>query len=228
MDGILLFDKPHAWTSHDAVDFIRRRAGQRAVGHAGTLDPMATGLLVLLLGKATKLSASLSGLDKDYLAMLTLGIRTDTQDLEGRILETRPADGVDAARLRNIFASFLGPQSQKTPAYSAVKKEGRKLYEWARQGVSVEAAPRSIVIDALELLDFRLPDASFFLRCSKGTYVRALCDAAGEALGCGAALSALRRTRVGGFLLNDALSEAGVLGLSQAELAKKLLPGPPA
>ncbi len=221
MDGILLFNKPILWTSHDAVDFFRRRLGQKKIGHAGTLDPMATGLLVVLLGKATQAFAALSGLDKDYAGSMTLGITTDTQDLEGKILSEGNYDGVDENRLRSIFSSFFGNLEQTPPSFSSVKKHGKKLYEWARKGVVCLAEKRPVTIHEFHLKAFAAPEAYFLLSCSKGTYVRALCDEVGKLLGCGATLSSLARTRIGKFALKDALTEKEVKMLSLEQLEKR-------
>jgi len=223
MDGILLFNKPILWTSHDAVDFVRRRAGQRAVGHAGTLDPLATGLLVLLLGNATKLSAEFSAYDKDYSGSFHFGMTTDTQDMEGRLLEARDASDLTAAQIQEAFRSLQGTQPQTAPLYSAVKKNGKKLCDWTRQGVSVERTPRTITVTRFDLLRYDAPEAYFSLSCSKGTYVRALCDAAGSKVGVGATLSALVRDRVGPFLLTKASDEKSLWALPAADLARRLL-----
>ena len=222
MDGILLFKKPILWTSHDAVDFIRRRLGQKAVGHAGTLDPLATGLLVILLGKATKLSQELSASDKDYAGSLTLGIRTDTQDLEGKILSTGDWTTIQKNGIEALFSEMSGVQFQTPPLFSAVKKKGRNLYCWARAGVIVEREAREINVHRFRMTELLLPDVYFSLSCSKGTYVRALCDDAGKRLGCGAVLSSLVRTRSGPFYLTDALNEEEVRHLPLAEIEKRL------
>ncbi len=224
MDGILLFNKPILWTSHDAVDFFRRRLGQKKVGHAGTLDPMATGLLVMLLGAATKASSRLSGLDKDYAGTMTLGITTDTQDLEGKIIAVEENyDAIDEGRVREVFGLFHGLIEQVPPAYSSVRKNGKKLYEWARKGVACAAEARQVMIRRFDLSAYLPPEAHFTLSCSKGTYVRALCDEAGKLLGCGAALSSLVRTRVGKFQLKDALAENQVSSFLKAELEKRIV-----
>lgn len=225
LEGILLFNKPILWTSHDAVDFVRRCTGLRAVGHTGTLDPLATGLLVLLLGKATKLSDRLTGMDKDYAGTMTLGVVTDTQDLEGKILRVADSHEVSEKEARTVFAGLLGEQQQAAPAFSAVRKNGKKLYQLTRKGVSVEPVLRPINIKELHLTRFEPPDLHFALTCSKGTYVRALCDRAGELLGCGAVLSSLVRTRVGPFHLKDAATEEALKNFSTLEFQKKLLSG---
>jgi tRNA pseudouridine55 synthase len=226
MDGILLFNKPITWTSHDAVDLLRRKLGQRAVGHAGTLDPMATGLLVLLLGRATKRSQELSGLDKDYRGILTLGITTDTQDMEGRILRRASHELVAREDVENVFAGLRNSEWQIPPSYSAVRKEGKRLYDMARRGVAVTIEARPIRISELRLVSFRPPEIEFFASVSKGTYIRTLCDDAGKQLGCGACLSALVRTRIGSLHLSQALDAGDIRRLSLPELDARLLRGP--
>ena len=207
MDGILLFNKPILWTSHDAVDFVRRCVRQKSVGHAGTLDPLATGLLVMLLGKLTKLSQQFSGLDKRYFGSMTLGIATDTQDLEGRILGGSDYDSVREESVLEVFSELRGTQLQKPPAYSAARKQGKRLYDWARQGVLVEPEPKQITVSRFELAGVEWPELYFSLVCSKGTYVRSLCDRVGQRLGCGATLSSLVREQVGRFNLSGAVGE---------------------
>jgi tRNA pseudouridine55 synthase len=226
MDGILLFNKPILWTSHDAVDFIRRRLGQKAVGHAGTLDPLATGLLVMLLGKATKLSQELSASDKDYAGTLTLGVRTDTQDLEGKIVSFGDWEKVQKSEIENLFLAMSGAQLQAPPQFSAVKKKGKSLYRWAREGVTVENEAREINVKRFILTGLSLPDVYFSLGCSKGTYVRTLCDDAGQRLGCGAVLSALVRTRSGPFRLTAALTQEDIQRFSLTEIEKRLVKPP--
>ena len=224
MDGILLFDKPILWTSHDAVDFIRRQSGQREVGHAGTLDPLATGLLVLLLGRATKRSNEFSGMDKDYFGTMTFGMSTDTLDMEGRILRSADPGHLTPEAVRAAFAALVGETLQTTPQYSAVKRGGRKLYEMARRGQTTEALPvRTVTLSDFQLLDLHEAEAHFFLTCSKGTYVRALCDEAGRRLVCGAALSSLVRSRIGPYRLKDAAREEAVRDAGRAGLEGKLL-----
>lgn len=204
MDGILLLSKPAGWTSHDLVDAVRRRMGQRAVGHAGTLDPMATGLMVLLLGKGTKLSASFMGLDKDYRGTFRLGIVTDSWDLDGRLLREQPVPALSEEALRGHFADLTGERAWTPPAFSALKRGGRKAYELARSGQAVRMEARLSRIDRLELEAYEEPEVYFSMTCSKGTYVRSVAQELGERLGCGAALSSLVRTRIGGFHLKEA------------------------
>ncbi len=222
MDGILLFNKPVLWTSHDAVDFVRKKTGQRSVGHAGTLDPLATGLLLVLIGKATKLSGALTCLDKDYAGVMTLGISTDTQDLEGRIQRFKIPDPLDENRIRSVISELTGTQLQAPPAFSAVRQKGKKLYELARQGQRAWAAPREVVVSEFRITRLDPPDVTFFLSCSKGAYVRSLCDEVGERLGCGATLSALVRTRIGPFHLAHSLTREQVEKLP-GDLLERLL-----
>lgn len=223
MDGILLIDKPILWTSHDVVDFVRRAAGQKRVGHAGTLDPMATGLLVLLLGEATKRSAEFSGLDKDYRGSMRLGVVTDTLDLEGRILSESSPDEVRREAIEKILSELEGVQSIIPPAYSALKKDGKKFYELARQGVMVDPPPRDITVAEFRLEDFVTPEAYFFLSCSKGTYVRSLCRMVGDKAGCGAVLSSLVRTRIGPWHLSAAQTVSALESSKPADWQKHLL-----
>ena len=223
MTGILLFNKPICWTSHDAVDFIRRRLRQRAVGHAGTLDPMASGLLVILLGEATKRFQEMSSLEKEYQGTMTLGVATDTQDLDGRIQRDAGCDGIQEQKIRNIFSEMNGAQLQVPPAYSAAKKSGKKLYELARKGIAVDMPPKEIFISHFDLLNLHFPDVYFSLVCSKGTYVRTICDTIGQRLGCGAVLSALVRTRIGHFKLSGSLNEEEARHSSAAEIEKRLI-----
>ena len=204
MDGILVVDKPAGITSHDVVDFIRKRFGVRKVGHTGTLDPMATGVLVILIGKATKTSITFSQDDKEYVATLFLGTRTDTQDSTGRVIEKKPINGLDIDAAREAFRSFLGDIEQIPPMVSAKKYKGKKLYEIARRGKVVPRNPSRIKIHDIELLDFKLPEIIFRVSCSKGTYVRTLCEDVGKRLGYPAHLSKLTRTRSGRFLIQEA------------------------
>ena len=221
IDGILLFNKPILWTSHDAVDFVRRRVGQRQVGHAGTLDPLATGLLVILLGGATKRFKEFEKLDKDYEGTLTLGLATDTLDLEGRILSTDEC-AASAADVRKAFAGLTGEQAQAAPLYSAVRVKGRKLYDLTRSGVAVNRLLRQITVTSFEPLRIDGPDVHFVLTCSKGTYVRSLCDEVGRRLGCGAVLSSLVRRRIGGYHLKDALDEPRLGRMTPAQIREHL------
>ena len=198
-EGLLLVNKPGGVTSHDVVDVVRRRLGTRKVGHAGTLDPMATGLLLVGVGRATRLLRFLGDLPKTYEGTLRLGIETTTLDAEGEVVRESPVEA-DEEAVRAAMTALVGESLQRPPAYSAVKVGGRKLYEAARAGVELEAEPRPIRVDAFELLSFESPDATFRVTCSSGTYVRVLAADVGAALSCGAHLVALRRTAIGPFL----------------------------
>jgi tRNA pseudouridine55 synthase len=207
-EGLLLVDKPGGVTSHDVVDVVRRRLGTRKVGHAGTLDPMATGLLLVGVGRATRLLRFLGDLPKTYEGTVRLGIETSTLDADGDVVRESPVD-VDAEAVRAAMAALVGESLQRPPAYSAVKVGGRKLYEAVRAGIELEAEPRSIRVDAFELLSFASPDAAFRVTCSSGTYVRVLAADVGAALSCGAHLAALRRTAIGPFGAADAIPPDG-------------------
>lgn len=205
-EGIVLIDKPGGMTSHDVVSCVRRKFKMRRVGHAGTLDPMATGVLVVLLGKATKLFNRFVGLDKGYRATLEMGRKTDTADIEGKTLEQRSYGPITQKDLQDVFARFQGEILQTPPMVSAVKFKGQPLYKLARRGIEVEREPRTIRIDVLKLLDFSPPYVQFYIECSKGTYVRKLAEDIGEELGCGACISQIQRTRVGPFKLEDSVA----------------------
>jgi tRNA pseudouridine55 synthase len=204
--GILLVDKPQGWTSHDVVDFVRKKFAFKKVGHAGTLDPMATGLLIILLEKFTKRSGHFSNYDKEYEARLCLGASTDTGDKEGSITQKR--DWRLCAKREDIektFLSFRGEIRQLPPMYSAKKIRGKKLYELARKGITVKREPKAVSIRELKILDSSPPHITFYVRCSKGTYIRQLAHDIGEKIGCGAHLIALRRAKIGPFSVKDAL-----------------------
>ncbi len=205
MDGVINIDKPDGMTSHDVVSFIRRRFRFRKVGHAGTLDPLATGVLVILLGNATKLFDNFVGFDKAYNATLKLGMTTTTADIQGEVLKEAPFDYVTKEQIENVFKQFVGDIKQVPPMVSAVKLNGERLYKLARKGVQVDREPRSIHIDLLKLIDFTSPHVKFYLECSKGTYVRQLAEDVGQSLGCGACIAQIERTRVGPFRINEAV-----------------------
>lgn len=222
MDGILIVDKPQGLTSHDVVDFMRRRFGLKKVGHAGTLDPMATGVLVMLIGKCTRQSSSFMKDDKDYEGAMVLGATSDTGDAWGKITPAmKPVDFTDEA-IRRVFNHFTGEIVQRPPMYSAVKVNGKKLYELARKGIDVEVAPRTVSIKKLEIESIKLPQIRFAVTCSKGTYIRQLAVDIGEELGCGAYLSELKRTRSGTFSISDALLMEELKALPAAELESRL------
>jgi tRNA pseudouridine55 synthase len=204
-EGVLLVDKPAGITSHDAVASVRRALGTRKVGHAGTLDPMATGLLVLGVGRATRLLRFLGGLPKTYEGTMRLGVETTTLDADGEVTRRAPV-AVDAQDVRAAMTALVGDSMQTPPAYSAVKVGGRKLYEAARAGETLAAAPRPIHVDAFDLRSLDGDHASFHVTCGGGTYVRVLASDVGAALGCGAHLTALRRTSIGPFDVREAVA----------------------
>ncbi|HEX6210116.1 MAG TPA: tRNA pseudouridine(55) synthase TruB [Methylomirabilota bacterium] len=204
--GILVVDKTAGVTSFDAVTLVRRRLGLRRVGHAGTLDPDATGVLPMLLGEATKLMAYLADQDKEYVATLRLGVTTDTGDLGGRVVAESPVPVVDRAQMEAACRPFVGRIKQVPPMYSAVHHEGRRLYDLAREGIEVVREPREVVIHAIEVQEVALPRVGLRVVCGKGTYLRTLAADLGATLGCGAAVERLVRTRVGPFRLTDAVA----------------------
>lgn len=205
MNGILLIDKPQGKTSHDVVNAVRRTLQMKRVGHAGTLDPMATGLLIVLVGKATKLSDFLLNKDKRYRAGVLLGCETDSYDTDGTVLN-RCIPNVSEEQLRATLSQMTGEQIQIPPMFSAIKKNGKKLYELARQGIEVEREGRNITIYSIELLSFDGIFAEIDVHCSKGTYIRALAHDIGVSLGCGACLNRLERYASGMFSKKDAVS----------------------
>jgi tRNA pseudouridine55 synthase len=206
IDGLLIVDKPPGWTSHDVVARLRRLTGVRRIGHAGTLDPLATGVLPLGIGQGTRVLEYVSDAEKTYVATVRLGITTDTYDADGTVLETRDCGAVTADQIRAMLAGFVGEIEQRPPAYSAIKQGGVPLYRLARAGRAVEAPPRRVTIFAIEEIRFEPPRVDFSVRCSKGTYIRSLAHDLGERLGCGAHLAALRRTATGGFTLAQAVT----------------------
>lgn len=224
IDGILIVNKPQGMTSHDVVDVVRRLYGTRKVGHAGTLDPMATGVLVMLVGKATKASQDLSSKEKEYDATLTLGARSDTGDAWGRLEPSGKPFRFTDDEIRSVFQKFIGEIEQVPPAYSAKKINGVKMYHLARKGEMIEARPQKIFIKELSISKINLPEISFKLTCSKGTYVRQLCVDMGELLGCGGHLSALKRTRSGAFTIIQAQSLEELKAMNGRMLAERLLP----
>lgn len=213
--GIIIIDKPQGWTSQDVAARLRRVFGTRRVGHGGTLDPMATGVLPVMVGRATRGAAFLENARKQYMATLRLGLLTDTEDITGTVLEIRPVT-VGREDVEAMFRRFLGRQMQVPPMYSAVKVDGKKLYTLARQGQHIERAPRPIEIYRLELVQVQDRDYTFLVDCSKGTYIRTLCKDIGLALGCGGTMAALRRTQAGAYSLDDAISLECLLDMAEA------------
>lgn len=222
MDGILIVDKPKGITSHDVVSFVRRRFGLKKVGHAGTLDPIATGVLVMLLGELTKSSILFINDDKEYEAGLILGAASDTGDALGNITTLNKNVNFTAAEIENVFKNFLGDIGQVPPMYSALKYKGKKLYELARKGLTVERQPRKICIKSLDILKISIPEIVFRITCSKGTYVRQLCIDIGEKLGCGAYMNRLRRIRSGRFGIDNAIGLDTLKEFNASDLKKTL------
>lgn len=223
VDGILLLDKPSGMSSNDALVRVRRLLNARKAGHGGTLDPMASGLLPLLFGEATKFAHDSLEADKTYLAELTLGVVTDTGDAEGRTME-RNVVRCDEASFRAAASAFVGEIEQVPPMHSALKRDGRPLYEYARAGITVERQARPVTIHSIDLLHFAQPRARLRVSCSKGTYVRVLAVDIGERLGCGAHLSALRRERVGALDVADALTPEALEELDPAQRIARVSP----
>lgn len=223
MNGILLVDKPQDWTSHDVVAKLRGVFGERRIGHSGTLDPLATGLLVVFLGRATKAVEFSEAAEKEYVAHLRLGVETDTQDITGTVLRTS-SEVPDRSALEAVLPHFRGEICQLPPMYSAIKVNGKKLYEIARKGGEVERQPRQITIHELTLLGEENGDYLLRVRCSKGTYIRTLCHDIGHALGCGGVMTALRRTRIGGYDVRDAYTMTALSEMDRASAESLLLP----
>lgn len=204
-NGMILIDKPAEWTSFDVVNFFRSRFNVPKVGHCGTLDPAATGLLLIVFGSFTRLSQHLSGQDKIYEATMLIGTETDSQDMDGNVTARNDWSMITPEQVRDTVMTFAGEQLQTPPMVSAVKKDGKRLYELARQGVEVERDARRIMINSIDVTRVELPETDFTVSCSKGTYIRTLCADIGAKLGCGAVLQRLRRTHSGPFLLEDAV-----------------------
>jgi tRNA pseudouridine55 synthase len=206
-EGILLIDKPKGITSHDIVDRVRRTLHMKRIGHAGTLDPMATGLVIILVGKATKASQYLMGMDKTYEGTILLGKSTNTHDADGEVIKERPVPPLTEAEVAAILKGFEGDQYQTPPMFSAKKKDGVPLYKLARKGKEVDREARIIHVSSFKLDEWRPPDQiDFTIGCTKGTYVRTLANDLGEKIGCGAHLIALNRTDIEKFRIEDAVS----------------------
>ena len=223
-DGLLLADKGSGVTSFQVVAHLRRVLRVAKVGHGGTLDPMATGVLPILLGRATKLTPYLQAQDKEYVATIRLGVSTDTLDATGRIVAERPVPPLEATDIRTVLARFEGEIEQVPPMFSALHAGGRRLHELARAGIEVERAPRRVRIDAIELVEWSPPLLTVRVACGKGTYIRTLAADLGAVVGCGARLDALRRTRLGPFLLADAAPWAAILEGDASALGERVLP----
>jgi tRNA pseudouridine55 synthase len=219
---VLLVDKPSGWTSFDVVNKLRRAAGGLKMGHAGTLDPMATGLLIICTGKKRKEIDKFTGLDKEYIAEVRLGIRTASFDTETEPVEERSTEGVTEEQIRTVLREFTGPQMQMPPMWSAVKIRGKRLYEHARKGVEIDRPARPIVVHELELVECAVPRLVLRIACTKGTYVRSLANDIGLRLGCGACLTGLRRTRIGPYGVDDAFAVAQAVAHLEGSYARSL------
>jgi tRNA pseudouridine55 synthase len=205
-EGVILVNKPKGLTSYDVVDFVRRRLKIKRVGHAGTLDPLAEGLLIILVGrKYTKLFSKFVNFDKEYIGVLKLGETTTTGDSQGEVIKKADYSHVDEEKIKEAFSSFRGEISQIPPMVSALRIGGKRLYRLARKGIVVERKPRKIKIYSLKILNIDLPLVEFYIHCSKGTYVRKLAEDIGEYLGCGAHIVSIKRTKVGSFKLEEAI-----------------------
>lgn len=221
--GVLLIDKPQGLTSHDVVSRVRRLYGTRKVGHTGTLDPLATGVLVVLIGRAAKAAEYLTADAKTYEAVLRLGLVTDTEDVTGRVLKS--ADVLpDADEVIRTAAEFVGPYMQTPPMYSALKVGGQKLVDLARRGVEIERAAREVTIHSLSCIPLDGSDYALTVRCSSGTYIRTLCADIGARLGCGGVMAALRRTETGGFPLTECTTTDALKEMSEEERYARLVP----
>ena len=220
--GILLVDKPPDWTSHDVVNFIRNRFNIKKVGHCGTLDPAATGLLIIVLGIMTKKSQELSGEDKTYTGTILFGKESDSQDMEGKIIAEKDASFLTEETVIKAFDNMQGEIKQIPPMVSAIKKNGKKLYELARQGKVIEREPRDITIHNIRTTKIYLPYCDFEVHCSKGTYVRTICHDIGQNLGCGALLYNLRRIKSGNYSVQDAHFIDAIREWSQEDLLNGL------
>ncbi len=223
LDGVLLIDKAPGMTSHDVVATVRRRLNIKKVGHCGTLDPLATGLLLVVLGKGTKIQDLLMAEDKEYVGTMHLGVTTDSQDADGEILETNLVPEFTRPELDAAFSKFKGDFYQTPPMVSAIKKDGVPLYKLARQGKTVEREPRFVHVFGYEIKDVRIPEIDFRVVCSKGFYVRTYAFDIGQELGCGAHLKALRRTKSGRFTLEHAVTVEELRTLEPAAIASRVL-----
>ena len=223
LHGVLLLDKPLGWTSNDALQKCKGILRALKGGHTGTLDPLATGLLPLCFGAATKFSQASLDADKRYLATVKLGERTASGDAETAVVERHDVQA-DRAAIVGAIARFIGPIDQLPPMHSALKHEGRALYDYARRGIEIERAPRRVIIHRIDIVDWQTPTLVIDVACSKGTYIRTLAEDIGTALGCGAHLSALRRTGCGALAVEDAITIEALTALSEAEREARLMP----
>ena len=224
MNGIIVLNKPKGRTSHDMVSFLRRITGIKKIGHTGTLDPDATGVLPMCIGKATKAADMLTDSDKAYRTQLILGATTDTQDASGKVLTTSAVD-VTGEDIKKAVSKHIGEISQIPPMFSAIKKDGKKLYELARKGISVEREPRKVTVYGIKIIEIAGNAVTLDVDCSKGTYIRTLCEDIGNTLGCGAYMNTLVRTKSAGFTLNESYTVEDIERLSASgALEKAILP----
>lgn len=221
MDIVVSINKPKDITSQDAVTTVKKILNVKKAGHTGTLDPMATGILLICINRATRLASYFSGLDKEYKALMKLGETTDTQDACGKVIEKSARVEVDEASIKHALKSFEGRILQQPPMFSALKHDGKALYTYARKGIEVERKSREVFIHHIGLLDISLPYVSFDTACSKGTYIRTLCDDIGKKLGTGAHLFALERTAIGQFIIDDSLTFEELESISRGVHIKK-------
>ena len=222
-DGVLLVDKAEGMTSHDVVALVRRKLEIKKVGHCGTLDPLATGLLLLTLGRGTKIQDLLMSEDKEYVGTLTLGVTTNTQDRDGEVIDQRPVPPLDKTQVLAAFDKFRGDFYQMPPMVSAIKRGGVPLYKLAREGKVVEREPRLVHVYRYSVDNIQLPEIDFTVLCSKGFYVRTYAHDIGEVLGCGAHLKTLRRSRSGRFDVNNAISVDQIRNAPQEEILQRIL-----
>ena len=224
LNGVLLIDKPYGCSSFDVLRKLKYHFGITKLGHAGTLDPLATGLLVVVLGKATKLSQTLMCGQKEYTGTIQLGVETSTYDAEGEILSTHSVDGITQEEILQAMRGFLGDQYQQAPMFSAKKKNGIPLYKLARKGQEVEREPNFITIFNFQMEHFALPNIAFRVKCSKGTYIRSLAYDLGKRIGCGAHLASLRRTCSGSLTIDQAITLDELLAQNTNFLMKHIIP----
>lgn len=223
-DGALLVDKPQGPTSHDVVEYVRRHFGIKKVGHCGTLDPNATGLLILVLGRATRLSEKFMATDKVYAGTIKFGEATDSYDSDGDLVSALPVPLLTVDELNELTASFVGDHLQTPPMVSAIKKDGVPLYKLARKGIEVERKPRLVHVYYFKFSSYQEPIGEFKVACTKGTYVRSLAHDLGQKIGCGAHLATLRRLASGSFDVADAMSLDQILSLSRSQLEHRIIP----
>lgn len=223
-EGVLLIDKPSGITSHDIVDRVRRKLRMKRVGHAGTLDPLATGLMIILVGKATKISQYLTSLDKEYEGTIKFGESTNTQDADGDVVEARDVPNLTEDEILDYMDGFIGDQYQTPPMFSAKKVDGVPLYKLARKGKEIEREPRFVSVRSFDLLEYKKPLLEFRMLVSKGTYVRTIAHDMGEKIGCGAHLTELRRTMIDKFDIDDSVTLEAFEALEASEVQRRLIP----